>query len=109
MATGNPTHCPNCGQTAPPDYRGVSCPTCGADLLTGKNAALTAAEVHALQNNSFKDIELQFQIFELKQELRQANKLLNSCSDDLKQSKRLIGSICTCAAVVAVILIIWFF
>ncbi len=79
-------------------------------MKTGKGADLTAAEVHALQNNSFnKDIDLQFQIFELKQELRQVNKLLVRCSKDLSKAKTLITSICTCTAVGTVILCVWFY
>lgn len=109
MKRGNPTHCPNCGEATPPDYKGFTCPVCGADLKTGKGADLTAAEVHALKNNSFNDIDLQFQIFELKQELRQVNKLLARCSEELSKTKRLIASVCTCAAVGVVILCIWFY
>lgn len=109
MKRGNPTHCPNCGQPVPVDFDGVYCMTCGADLLTGKGADLSAEEVKAVQQTHAKANDLQFQIYELKSELHQANEMLQASYSLMAKIKRLVGSICTCAAVGAVILCIWFY
>lgn len=83
--------------------------TCGADLLTGKGADLSAEEVKAVQQTHAKANDLQFQIYELKSELHQANEMLQASYSLNAKIKRLVGSICTCAAIVAFVLIIWFF